>query len=217
MFTVATVSNSAAGDDAQAIRPADGPIKLFNGKDLNGFYTWLRDERYEDPRQVFSVRDGVLHISGDGLGYLITEKSYRDYHLVIEFKWGERTWANRKESARDSGVLFHCHGPDGSYGGTWIASIEAQIIEGGVGDLLVLTGKDPSDGTSIPTSLAARVVRDRDGEPVWGRQGEPGGEEAFFTSGRINWYGRDPDWKDEVGSAAATTSKAPVVNGPAWT
>ena len=184
-----------AADDADAIRPAGGPVDLLAGNDLNGLYTWLRDERYEDPRNVFTVNEGMLRISGDGLGYLITEKSYRDYHLLIEFKWGDRTWAGRKDRARDSGVLVHCHGPDGGYGGTWIASVEAQIIEGGVGDLLVLSGKDPSDGSPVPTSLTASVAKDRDGETVW----NPDGEKTSFTSGRINWYGRDPDWKDEIG------------------
>jgi hypothetical protein len=193
---VALLSCSAAAADPQpAERPVDGPIKLFNGKDLSGLYTWLRDARYEDPRQVFTAHDGILRISGDGLGYLCTEQSYRDYHLIIEFKWGERTWGDRKDRARDSGVLVHCHGPDGNYGGTWMASVEAQIIEGGVGDLLVLTGKDPDDGTPVPTSLAAQVEKDRDGETVW----SPEGKQQTFTSGRINWFGRDPDWKDEVG------------------
>ena len=178
-----------------AVSPAGGPIKLFNGKDLTGLRTWLRDTKHDDPRRVFAVQDGMLHISGDGLGYLRTEQSYRDYHLVIEFKWGERTWGDREDRARDSGLLVHCHGPDGNYSGTWMASIEAQIIEGGVGDLLVLTGKDPAGDGTVPTSLSARVMKDRDGETVWRKDGES----QSFTSGRINWYGRDPDWKDEIG------------------
>src|SRR5690606_34725650 len=71
-----------------AISPKDEPIRLFNGKNLDGFYTYIEDTGYEDPRQVFTVKDGMIHISGDGFGGLITDKEYRDYHLVIEFKWG---------------------------------------------------------------------------------------------------------------------------------
>src|SRR5687768_13424068 len=56
---------------AEAIAPKDGPIQLFNGKNLDGFYTWLKDTKYEDPRQVFRVTDGMLHVSGDGLGGIL--------------------------------------------------------------------------------------------------------------------------------------------------
>lgn len=185
--------NAEAGD--KVLSPKDGVIKLFNGKNLDGLYVWNRGTEYEDPRKIFTVKDGMLHISGDGYGGLITKKDYRDYHMVIEFKWGGKTWGARKDRARDSGILFHCHGPDGGYGNTWMASIEAQIIEGGVGDILVLTGKDPKTGKTIPTSFTTTITKDRDGEKVWKKSGE----KITISSGRINWWGRDPDWADKVG------------------
>jgi len=193
LAAVCTLKNVEAGE--KVVTPQDGVIKLFNGKNLDGLYVWNRGTAYEDPRKIFTVKDGMLHISGDGYGGLITKKDYRDYHMVIEFKWGEKTWGKREDRARDSGVLFHCHGPDGGYGDTWMASIEAQIIEGGVGDILVLTGKDPKTGEPIPTSLSSTITKDRDGEKVW----KKGGEEITLSSGRINWFGRDPDWADKVG------------------
>ena len=190
----------------EAVKPTDEPITLFNGKNLDGLYTWLQDTRYDDPRQVFTVADGQLNISGDGFGYVVTDRPYRDYHMVIEFRWGERTWEARKDRARDSGVLVHCHGPDGGYGERWMASVEAQIIEGGTGDVLVLTGTDPADGSEVPTSLTAEVTKDRDGETVW----KAGGERKSFTSGRINWYGRDPDWDDVIGFRGDEDVEKPV-------
>ena len=117
------------------ITPKGGVIQLFNGKDLDGLYTYLEDAKYEDPRQVFTVRDGLLVISGDGYGGVTTRQTYQNYHLVCEFKWGQRTWGSRKQRARDSGILVHCNGPDGSYSNKWLTSIESQVIEGGMGDL----------------------------------------------------------------------------------
>ncbi len=178
-----------------AISPTDGPIKLFNGRNLEGFYTWMRDLKYADWNKVFTVKDGMIHVSGDGYGGLITNREYRDYHLIVEFKWGDKTWGNREDRARDSGILVHCWGPDGGYSNTWMASIEAQIIEGGVGDILVLTGSDPITGQVLPTALTAEITKDRDGEQVW----KKGGERITVSSGRINWYGRDEDWADKVG------------------
>ena len=49
--------------------PRFGPARrcfAFNGKDLTGFYTYLHDHKYEDPDQVFSVRDGLLRDLGQG-------------------------------------------------------------------------------------------------------------------------------------------------------
>ncbi len=178
-----------------AIRPTAGPIRLFNGRNLEGLHTWIRDLKYSDPNKVFTVADGVIHITGQGYGGLITNQAYRDYHLITEFKWGKKTWGGRVDRARDSGILLHCWGPNGGYGNTWMASIEAQIIEGGVGDILVLTGQDPITGQVLPTSLTAEITKDRDGEKVW----KKGGQRITIQSGRINWFGRDEDWADKIG------------------
>lgn len=189
-----------------AISPTDRPIKLFNGKNLEGLYTWIRDLNYSDPNKVFTVKDGMIHISGNGYGGLITHESYRDYHLIIEFKWGKKTWGTRVDRTRDSGILLHCWGPNGGFGNTWMASIEAQIIEGGVGDILVLTGSDPITGQVLPTSLTAEITKDRDGEKVW----KKGGQRVTISSGRINWYGRDPDWADKIGFRGKDDVESPL-------
>ncbi len=184
----------AAQPTKEPIAPQNKPIQLFNGRDLSGWYTFLKDTKYEDPRKVFTVHDGMIHISGDGLGCITTKDEYRDYHLVTEWKWGERTWANRKQAAKDSGILVHSTGPDGGYGGTWMPSIEAQVIQGGCGDFVMVAGND-ANGSPVKLSLTAEVVKDRDGETVWRKRGE----KQTFTKGRVNWYGRDPDWKDVLG------------------
>jgi len=211
----------AAGADEteKVITPTDAPIVLFNGQDLTNFYTWLSDTKREDPRKVFTVTkeaDGtpVIRASGDGFGGIVTENRYANYRLVLEYRWGELTWGQRKMAAKDSGILLHCHGEDGNYGagkGTapWMSSIECQIIEGGVGDFLVLGGTD-SDGTKRVTKLTCEITKDRDGEAVW----KKGGEKQTFTSGRINWYGRDPAWKDELGIRFPEDKDSP---GQEWT
>ncbi|HEX5471488.1 MAG TPA: family 16 glycoside hydrolase, partial [Lacipirellulaceae bacterium] len=115
---------SLHAEQNDAISPKDHVIRLFDGKTLGDCYTWLKDTKRNDPRHVFTVSNGMIHISGDGLGGLVTNKRYRDYHLVLEFKFGERTWQNRKNAARDSGCLIHSNGIDGGYEGCWMPSIE---------------------------------------------------------------------------------------------
>ena len=174
------------------------PIFAFNGKNLDGWYTFLHDEKYEDPNKVFSVQDGMLRISGQGFGGITTKQTFKDYHLVTEWKWGEKTWDvpnpkkegaffRRAAAARDAGILVHGVGEDGAYGGHWLESIEVQIIEGGVGDFIVVGGK------AAPSLTAEARV---DGEQVYF---EPGGQPVVKRSGRINWWGRDPKWTDTLG------------------
>jgi hypothetical protein len=106
-------------------------LVLFNGKDLTGFYTFLKNHgKNNDPDHVFTVENGVIHVSGAEFGYIATEKEYRNYRLTCEFKWGEATHGEMAGKARDAGILYHFIGPDK----VWPKSIEFQITEGGVGD-----------------------------------------------------------------------------------
>ena len=70
------------------VRSPKRTIDLFNGRDLQAWYPYLRHFGRSDARDVFRVRDGVLRISGDVDGYLSTESSWRDYRLSLEFRWG---------------------------------------------------------------------------------------------------------------------------------
>jgi hypothetical protein len=182
-------------DSSEAISPKGDVIRLFDGKTLGDCYTWLKDTHREDPRKVFSVSDGMIHVSGDGLGGLVTNKRYRDYHLVLEYKFGDRTWHDRENAARDSGLLVHSNGKDGGYNGIWMPAIEVQIIEGGVGDFVPVPGAG-LDGNPVPITYTCNVGRDRDDEVIW----KADGPREVFKRGnmkRVNWFGRDPDWKDE--------------------
>jgi len=160
---------------------------LFNGKDLAGWYTWLRDSRYQDPHKVFTVTDGQIRISGEEWGGLTSRQSFRDYHLIVEWRWGTKTWGAREKRARDSGILIHGAGEDGAAGGTWLESIESQIIEGGTGDIILVGGRN--------RPFLTATVQERDGELYWDKQGRP----VTCDRGRINWWGRSPAWKDELG------------------
>jgi hypothetical protein len=180
---------AARGDDRpQPIRPRV-EIRLFNGKDLTGLSTWLKDTKKADPRKVFRVTDGLLHISGDGYGYVATAREYRDYHLIVEYKWGQRT--DGGQSVRNSGILLHATGPDGGAGGTWMSCFECQLAQGCVGDLIVIRGQDASQKV-IPVELKSEVVIGPDRRPRW----KKGGEVRTFTKGQLWWSEHDPDFKE---------------------
>jgi hypothetical protein len=162
-------------------------IALFNGKNLDGWYTWLVDSKYQDPKHVFTVRDGAIRISGEEWGGLTTKNYYRDYHLIVEWKWGGPNLGKREGKARDSGILVHGVGDDGAYQGIWLQSIESQVIEGGAGDFIMVGGKER------PTMTAR--VRELGGQFYWDKDGTP----KTLERGRFDWFGRDPNWKDQLG------------------
>lgn len=194
-LVVALAPIFGAGDDdipgfareRPAVRSGE-PVLRFNGKDLTGFYTFTKDHHYEDPLHVFTIKDGELHISGEEFGGVVTCGNFRDYHLIVEFKWGEKTVKPREGKARDSGILLHCVGPDGAAGSGWMESIECQIIEGGCGDLLMVGGREKP-------SLTCEVRKGDDGQLYY----EKGAPAVTRDGGRFNWWGRDPKWKDVAG------------------
>jgi hypothetical protein len=52
-----------------AITPKE-KIALFNGKNLDGWYTWLQENKYQDPKHVFTVKDGAIRVLGEEWGGL---------------------------------------------------------------------------------------------------------------------------------------------------
>ena len=50
-------------------QPVTKPIKLFNGRDLTNFYTYLQGVgKNKDEKNVFTVVDGAIRVSGEIYG-----------------------------------------------------------------------------------------------------------------------------------------------------
>lgn len=187
-------------------------IVLFNGKSLEGFYTWLPKFGHEDPDHVFTVVDAIdgapaIRVSGQHYGGFVTKQNYANYKLVTEYRWGAVTWAPRKDRARDSGILLHGQGEDGAYAkdfrGPWMRSVEYQIIEGGTGDIILVGGYDRKTGELTTPRLTCTVAP---GTQNW----TPEGKLTEITKGRINWQYRDPAWKDTLGFRGPRDAEKPV-------
>lgn len=134
-------------------RPSQGSWQqLFNGTDLNNWNTYVgplwdtvsngfnlpAPGVNNDPHKVFTVtkKDGaeVIRISGEDFGGISTTDEYHNYHLQVEFKWGELKWAPRADDKRDNGVLYHAVGPVDTGDEFWMRSHEFQVEETDCGD-----------------------------------------------------------------------------------
>jgi len=139
---------------------------LFNGKNFDHWRTWLgiphrsvegldleqdSDGNYveaigfnDDPKGVYSIveLDGepVLRISGEIYGALTTQQAFDNFHLKLEYKWGDAKWPPREDQKRNGGVLYYATGdirgpfPEQSF----MRSLECQMHEGDAGDLILL-------------------------------------------------------------------------------
>lgn len=97
----------------------------------------------KDPLNIFSIitenKKPVLKITGQIYGGLSTKEEYDNYHLSVQFKWGEKKYEPRLNNLRDNGILYHCCSEHGSFWNVWMRSIECQVQEGEMGDLYALS------------------------------------------------------------------------------
>ncbi|KOH43419.1 3-keto-disaccharide hydrolase [Sunxiuqinia dokdonensis] len=141
---------------------------LFNGTDLSNWEISIGTALtgFDDLKEaataesIFSIveQDGekLLRISGDVNASIATKKEYGNYHLRLEFKHGEDVYTNR-----NSGLLYHSFGPFGIGLGTWMSSIELQLMHENLGDAYMMGD-----------SYAEIPVRKEGDNPVYAADGE---------------------------------------------
>jgi hypothetical protein len=186
------------------ITPTKGVIKLFNGKDFTGLSTWLKKSKHKDPLKVFTVSDeGTIHVSGEDNGYLATDKEYKDYHLIVEYKWGKRTYGAKY--VRNSGILLNAVGPPGNAHGVWMTSIECQLAQGCVGDLIVIRGKDAA-GKVVPATISSETILGPDGRTRW----KKGGKKTVYSGKQFWWSQHDPDFKELIDTRGKHDVESPL-------
>lgn len=111
------------------VRPLDaapqGEIKLFNGKNLDGWTHFLSDNG--KPETTWLIEDGMIMCKGDAApaGYIRTKADYTNYILRLEWRFNPVT-----KKAGNSGVLLRMVGEDK----VWPKSVEAQLHSGNAGD-----------------------------------------------------------------------------------
>jgi hypothetical protein len=135
---------------------------LFNGKDLGGWYSFLKSKgKSNDPDTIFSVKDGLLKITGKEFGYIVTERSFTNFHLVAEFKWGEKKYPPRENRVRDNGICYYVVSTDK----VWPRSVECQIQEGDCGDFWLIDSVIAVvDGIQQGPTKNTRVIKKKDNE-----------------------------------------------------
>lgn len=127
---------------------------LFNGKDLTGWKIFP-----EKAAKAFSVKDGVIDVSGKPAGYVYTDKSYTNY--VLRYDWKFLKDGN-------SGLLVHIQGHK-----VWPKSLEVQ-------------GMQKSHGSIIPINIKATHKTDAKAQKKAIKIGEWNTTEVTVKNGKVD-------------------------------
>jgi hypothetical protein len=120
-------------------------IPLFNGKDLSNWVFKLKDPAI-DAASVFTVHNGVIHISGNPFGYMRTKDIYSDYKLHVEWRW--------PKEPTNSGVFVHAQLPDT----IWLKCVECQLKAGSAGDFVCMNGADMKERTDKANMVVTKIA-----------------------------------------------------------
>lgn len=192
----------------EEVKAKSSPVKkntssLFNGKDLSGWYSFLPTKgKNNDPEKIFLVENNMLHISGKEFGYIATEKTYENFKLIVEFKWGEKKYPPRDADSikRDNGICFYF--PVSEKDTVWPKSIECQIQEGDVGDIWLIDSTSVKiNGTRTKSDAYTRVKKTLDAENPTGQWNRveiiaDGGKVTYIVNGKVVNQFEDPSEKE---------------------
>lgn len=129
MLTAATVMADEMMIKSVPVTPAAKTI-LFNGKDLSGWTKVIKAEEGSSPDTTWSVKNGVISCTGKPFGYLMTQQSYANYKLHVEYRWSAEV------DNQNSGIFIHKTGADDFF---LPKSIETQLKKGSAGDFVLLS------------------------------------------------------------------------------
>jgi hypothetical protein len=112
-------------------------IALFNQKDLKGWYAFGEEAgKHNNAADLFSVANKMIRMYGPKAGYLMSEQSFRNFELTVEYRWNTDANAIRKNNSKNSGVMYLV--PSETPDVLWPKGIQFQIKEGATGDFVFL-------------------------------------------------------------------------------
>lgn len=140
------------------------PISLFNGKDLTGWHIDVPDMDSTDVRNPFIVRNNLLVSLGTPNGHLITDASFQDYSLQVEYRFAGEPG--------NCGVLVHASTPRALYK-MFPKSLEVQLMHENAGDFWCIvenitvpdmeSRRGPKENWGIVEGKERRIINLTDG------------------------------------------------------
>ncbi len=116
---------------------AQSGVKLFNQNNLKGWYAYEPvTGKQKNALKVFHVDDKMIRMYGDKPGYLMSEKSFKNFQLTVDYKWNTDSTFSRKSNKKNSGIMYLV--PTSTPDTLWPKGIQFQVKEGATGDFVLL-------------------------------------------------------------------------------
>ncbi len=121
------IAASGIGQDHNQLSPG-GVDLLANPEDFDAVPVMKGNLAASVEEACRFGEDGQLRVTGKGYGFLQSQDVFGDFHLVLEFKWGERTYGIREDKARRLGVVVRANAEE---------AVEVQLLESMSGDVAI--------------------------------------------------------------------------------
>jgi hypothetical protein len=127
---------------------------LFNGKDLTGWHSDVPEkDKNPDIKPSFIIRDGMLVSLGNPRGHLITDATYQNYRIEVQYRFSAKPG--------NCGVLVHVSTPRALHA-MFPKSIEVQMQHKSAGDFWCI-----EEDITVPDMEARRGLKAN-----WGINGD---------------------------------------------
>ena len=158
LFLIAVVAGVAMMEPATAATPAEDlkavsnvdatSTSLFNGKDLSGWHIDVPQlDKNPDAKATFIVRDRMLVSLGQPNGHLITDATYENYRLDVEYRFAAKPG--------NCGVLVHASTTRALYK-MFPKSIEVQMNHTHAGDFWCIV-----EDITVPDMIKRRGAKEK--------------------------------------------------------
>lgn len=157
-FLAALAQTGGAQDVGLAYPPPhsrENEVALFNGKDFTGWTFCMKNNA--DPMRTWSVTNGVIHCTGQPIGYIRTTQTYSNYFLTVEWRFLKVT-----PKADNTGILVHMQLPDK----VWPQCVQVQGKHDHQGDLFLMEGAEAKEHLGMNKNTPVPMHGDSAENPV---------------------------------------------------
>ena len=126
---------------------------LLKGNDLDDWKVVLKEDADAySGASTFTLKDDVMHVTGQPFGYIRTKKKFTNYKLHLEWRWAG------KEGV-DGGIFNYLQDGDK----VWPIGVQLQMTPKDMG---LLMGGIPIEGVEGPFFRKGRIVEESPEKPV---------------------------------------------------
>lgn len=164
-FILQISAQKPADNTLSANEKSEGFTLLFNGKDLSG---WRSPLKQTPPQKGWEVIDGMLHVldsaSGGKSGDLLTVKQFKFFELVFDFKItegansGVKYFVTESPGAARSGVGLEFQLLDDEHHADATMGTEGNRTMGSLYDLIPSDKREPRSHKNVGEWNTAKIV-----------------------------------------------------------